>query len=87
LILLGLRLSITDEGVWRIKRQRGSDHIELFRVEEVGHGRIITDEFMDWRIKLALGKSKPPDSNPSPPAQEPTPERPPSLEPASASGP
>jgi RAT1-interacting protein len=86
LILLGLRLSITDEGVWRIKRQRGSDHIELFRVEEVGHGRIITDEFMDWRIKLGLGKSKPPDSNPSPSAQEATPEQPPSPELASASG-
>jgi RAT1-interacting protein len=50
--------------VWRIQRQRGSDHISLFRVEEAGHGNIITDEFMNWRIKLDLAKSKPPDSGP-----------------------
>ncbi len=35
-------------------------------VEEAGHGSIITDEFMNWRIKLALSKEKPPDEAPAP---------------------
>jgi RAT1-interacting protein len=26
----------------------------VFRVEEVGHGNIITDSFMNWRIRLSL---------------------------------
>ncbi|KAK4152632.1 RAI1 like PD-XK nuclease-domain-containing protein [Chaetomidium leptoderma] len=88
LFLEWLRLNITDEGVWRIKRQRGSTHIELSRVEEVGHGRIITDEFMDWRIKLSLGKEKPPASQTlarEPTTErQPTPERKPTPEPVAA---
>ncbi|KAL2146488.1 hypothetical protein VTI28DRAFT_3669 [Corynascus sepedonium] len=60
LFLDWLRLNINDEGVWRIRRRQKSDHIELFRVEEVGHGNIITDEFMDWRIKLSLSKNDAP---------------------------
>ncbi|KAI1477197.1 protein RAI1 [Daldinia eschscholtzii] len=49
-----LRNTITDEGVWRIRRQPRSGAIEVFKVEEVGHGRILTDEFINWRIKLSL---------------------------------
>ncbi|KAL2152519.1 hypothetical protein VTH82DRAFT_5703 [Thermothelomyces myriococcoides] len=58
LFLEWLRRSINDEGVWRIRRQQKSNSIELFKVEEVGHGNIITDEFMNWRIKLSLCKMK-----------------------------
>ncbi|KAK3365883.1 RAI1 like PD-XK nuclease-domain-containing protein [Lasiosphaeria ovina] len=57
-----LRQTITDEGVWRIRRKPHSPDIEVFQVEEVGHGSIITDEFMNWRIKLSLSPPKPPDS-------------------------
>ena len=53
----GLRQTITDEGVWRIRCAPKSQYIEVFKVEEVGHGNIITDEFMNWRIKLSLGDS------------------------------
>lgn len=82
---VGLRVNVNDEGVWRIKRARGADFIEVFRIEEAGHGNIITDEFMNWRIKLDLSKSKPPDPR-SPAAQEPTPEQQqPTSEPATAS--
>ncbi|KAI2641865.1 RAI1-domain-containing protein [Hypomontagnella submonticulosa] len=49
-----LRNTLNDEGVWRIRRQPRSGTIEVFQVEEVGHGRILTDEFIDWRIKLSL---------------------------------
>jgi RAT1-interacting protein len=31
--------------------------IEVFRVEETGHGDILSDEFINWRIKLALSKT------------------------------
>ncbi|AEO56901.1 hypothetical protein MYCTH_2143293 [Thermothelomyces thermophilus ATCC 42464] len=61
LFLDWLRRSIDDEGVWRIRRRQKSDFIELFKVEEVGHGSIITDEFMNWRIKLSLRKMKAPE--------------------------
>ncbi|KAL7625401.1 decapping endonuclease targeting mRNA [Parahypoxylon ruwenzoriense] len=49
-----LKNTINDEGVWRIRRRPRSDAIEVFKVEEVGHGRILTDEFINWRIKLSL---------------------------------
>nr|RBQ84511.1 hypothetical protein FVER53263_07916 [Fusarium verticillioides] len=49
--------NINDEGVWRIRREPQSPTIELFKVEETGHGDILSDEFKNWRIKLALGPS------------------------------
>jgi RAT1-interacting protein len=52
-----LSKTITDEGVWRIARRGGSSTIEVYKVEETGHGNIISDEFKNWRIKLALGPS------------------------------
>ncbi|KEY69881.1 hypothetical protein S7711_06437 [Stachybotrys chartarum IBT 7711] len=50
-----LATTINDEGVWRISRQPRSPTIEVYKVEETGHGDIISQEFKDWRIKLALG--------------------------------
>jgi RAT1-interacting protein len=29
--------------------------IEVFKVEETGHGDILSEEFKNWRIKLSLG--------------------------------
>lgn len=49
--------TINDEGVWRIRRRPQSPMIEVFKVEETGHGDILSDEFKNWRIKLALGPS------------------------------
>lgn len=51
----GLKGVITDEGVWRIRRNGQSPVIEVFKVEETGHGDIISDEFKNWRIKLNIG--------------------------------
>lgn len=56
-MISGLKRTINDEGVWRIRRQPKSSQIEVFRIEEAGHGRILTDEFINWRIKLSLGSS------------------------------
>ncbi|KAH6892240.1 RAI1 like PD-XK nuclease-domain-containing protein [Thelonectria olida] len=52
-----LMQTINDEGVWRIARRPQSPTIEVYRVEETGHGDILSDEFKNWRIKLALGPS------------------------------
>jgi RAT1-interacting protein len=52
---LDLRKTITEDGVWRIQRKERSSFIEISRVEETGHGDILSDEFINWRIKLALG--------------------------------
>ncbi|KFH47562.1 Decapping nuclease-like protein [Hapsidospora chrysogenum ATCC 11550] len=49
-----LMATINDEGVWRIRRRPQDPNIEVFKVEETGHGEIISDEFKNWRIKLAL---------------------------------
>ncbi|KAK7935751.1 protein RAI1 [Apiospora marii] len=53
-----LRQVINDDGVWRIRRAPGSKHIEVSRVEEAGHGKILTDDFINWRIKLSLTKTE-----------------------------
>ncbi|KAK7421770.1 decapping endonuclease targeting mRNA [Neonectria punicea] len=55
-----LTKSVNDEGVWRITRQPQSSTIDVFKVEETGHGNILSDEFKNWRIKLALGPSNEP---------------------------
>lgn len=56
-ITTGLKNTINDEGVWRIRRSPHSGVIEVFKVEEVGHGSILTDEFINWRIKLSLNSA------------------------------
>lgn len=49
-----IKATITEDGVWRIRRKERSSTIEIFRSEETGHGDILSDEFINWRIKLAL---------------------------------
>lgn len=51
----GLRNKIDDEGVWRIRRRPRDAHIEVIKTkEDTGHGRILTEEFINHRIKLSL---------------------------------
>lgn len=50
-----LRNKIDDEGVWRIRRRPRDPHIEVIKTkEDTGHGRILTEEFINHRIKLSL---------------------------------
>ncbi|KAI6782466.1 uncharacterized protein J7T54_001323 [Emericellopsis cladophorae] len=49
-----LKQTINDEGVWRIRRLPQTPEIEVFKVEETGHGDILSEEFKNFRIKLAL---------------------------------
>lgn len=53
-LITGLKKTINDEGVWRIRRLPQAPTIEVFKVKETGHGDILSDEFKNWRIKLAL---------------------------------
>lgn len=48
-----LKSTITTEGVWRIRRQERSPIIEIFKIEDAGHGDILSQEFLDWRLQLA----------------------------------
>lgn len=45
---------MTGDGVWRIRRKERAPVIEVFKLEETGHGDILSDEFINWRIKLGL---------------------------------
>jgi RAT1-interacting protein len=47
---------VTGDGVWRIRRKERADAIEVFKLEETGHGDILSDEFINWRIKLAMNR-------------------------------
>ncbi|KAI0457993.1 RAI1 like PD-XK nuclease-domain-containing protein [Xylaria acuta] len=53
-----LRNTINDQGVWRISRQPRSSTIEIVKVYEVGHGSILSEEFINWRIKLSLSNGE-----------------------------
>ncbi|GKT40704.1 decapping nuclease RAI1 [Colletotrichum spaethianum] len=68
--MTGLRQTINDDGVWRIRRRAGEPNIEVFKIDEAGHGDVLTDEFINWRIKLSM-KSTAPELEPEP---EPEPE-------------
>ena len=52
LIFEDLRQTITSEGVWRIRRKRKEPLVEVFKVEETGHGRILSMDFKNWRESL-----------------------------------
>ncbi|RDA95840.1 hypothetical protein CP533_5120 [Ophiocordyceps camponoti-saundersi (nom. inval.)] len=46
---------INGEGVWRIVRHPQQRVIQVYRVEPTGHGSIISEDFKNWRTKLAAG--------------------------------
>ncbi|KAI9808534.1 MAG: hypothetical protein M1825_003683 [Sarcosagium campestre] len=48
-----LKSTITSEGVWTIKRRERSPIIEVQKTVDVGHGDILTPEFVAWRQELA----------------------------------
>lgn len=54
---LGLKQSMIDEGVWRIRRGEKSSIIELFKCEETGHGDILPLEFVEWRGRTINSQS------------------------------
>jgi len=49
---LVLQRTITTPGVWRIRRLGNSPTIEVFRIENIGHGKILSPDFVRWREEL-----------------------------------
>ncbi|KAJ9643068.1 decapping endonuclease targeting mRNA [Coniosporium tulheliwenetii] len=48
-----LKETITSDGVWRIWRRKNSPAVEVFKMEETGHGSILSTEFVEWRQQMA----------------------------------
>lgn len=40
---------VTGEGVWRLRKLEKSSTMELFKLEETGHGSILSETFLQWR--------------------------------------
>lgn len=45
----GLKETIQEDGMWRIRKVEKSPIIEVFKVEETGHGDILSSAFKTWR--------------------------------------
>ncbi|KAG7008076.1 hypothetical protein G7Y79_00007g022010 [Physcia stellaris] len=46
-----LKATITEGGVWRIRRRERSPVVEVFKHEESGYGDILCPAFVEWRTK------------------------------------
>lgn len=49
----GLKQTIQQDGTWRIRKQEKSPVIEVFKIEESGHGDILSSAFTTWRTQAA----------------------------------
>ncbi|KAF3483613.1 uncharacterized protein GIQ15_02937 [Arthroderma uncinatum] len=47
--LAWLKTIVNSDGVWTIRKAAKSNHIEVCKVQETGHGNILTPEFIEWR--------------------------------------
>ncbi|OQD78400.1 hypothetical protein PENDEC_c001G07051 [Penicillium decumbens] len=48
-----LKRTIQGDGTWRIRKQEKSPVIEVFKVEDSGHGDILSSAFTTWRSSMA----------------------------------
>ena len=54
-VSLGLKRTITPNGIWRIRRRERSPVIEVFKIEESGYGDILAPDFVQWRDMRPIG--------------------------------
>lgn len=48
----GLGAVITEDGgIWRVRKREKMPVVEVFKVEESGHGDILSDDFVKWRSR------------------------------------
>ncbi|KXG51178.1 uncharacterized protein PGRI_067500 [Penicillium griseofulvum] len=52
-----LKQTINKEGTWRIRKKEKSPVIEVYRVEEQGHGDILSPAFKAWRENMTPASS------------------------------
>lgn len=45
----GLKGVITQDGVWRIRKREKMPVLEVFKLEDAGHGDILSPAFVEWR--------------------------------------
>ncbi|KAL8916309.1 MAG: hypothetical protein Q9172_006364 [Xanthocarpia lactea] len=50
-----LKSTIVEDGVWRIRKKEKSTVIEVFKIEESGHGDILSQDFFTWRLRPEQG--------------------------------
>jgi RAT1-interacting protein len=55
--LPGLKGVINSDGVWRIQRKDRSNVIQVFKTEIPGYGKIISEEFLNWRRTMDIKPS------------------------------
>lgn len=48
-LLEWIKSVVTEEGVWRLRKIEKTSRLELFKVEETGHGSILSHSFLQWR--------------------------------------
>lgn len=44
-----IKTVVTGDGVWRLRKLEKSPTLELFKIEETGHGGILSESFLQWR--------------------------------------
>ncbi|EZF33236.1 hypothetical protein H101_03183 [Trichophyton interdigitale H6] len=49
--LTWLKTIVNSEGVWKIRKAAKSGQIEVLKIQETGHGNILTPEFVEWRSR------------------------------------
>ncbi|KAL8889156.1 MAG: hypothetical protein Q9215_003545 [Flavoplaca cf. flavocitrina] len=54
-LCIRLKSTIVGEGVWRIRKREKGTVIETFRIEESGHGNILSRDFLTWRSQSGQG--------------------------------
>jgi hypothetical protein len=52
---IGLKSIITEDGVWRIRKREKVPKLELYKLEESGHGDILSPNFVRWRTSELPG--------------------------------
>ncbi|KAL8905428.1 MAG: hypothetical protein Q9171_006663 [Xanthocarpia ochracea] len=50
-----LKSTIVEDGVWRIRKKEKATVIEVFKIEESGHGDILSHDFFTWRLRPEQG--------------------------------
>lgn len=48
---VGLKGVITQDGVWRIRKREKVPVLEIFKLEDTGHGDILSPAFIEWRSR------------------------------------
>ena len=60
---------ITEDGVWRIRKREKVPKVEVYKLEQSGHGDILSENFVRWRTCELPGCAEAEAQVPQPPAR------------------